>query len=103
MSVGVPITADAVLLNRHTHKELVDVAALLNQGRSRHATALRDTLTEPQRTSEQWPGSGENAPTAGVSPLEPPLISDRFTAKVKLPLILVVFWVLAQRVRASSA
>lgn len=51
-SVGVPITADAVLLNRHAHKELIDVAALLNQRRSRHAIALRDALTEASQASE---------------------------------------------------
>ncbi|MFB9626450.1 XRE family transcriptional regulator [Nonomuraea helvata] len=46
LEVSLPIVADAITLNRHAHKELVDVAALLTQHTSRQAAALRDALTD---------------------------------------------------------
>ncbi|MEV4113700.1 XRE family transcriptional regulator [Nonomuraea sp. NPDC049695] len=50
LRVSLPIVADAIILNRHAHKELIDVAALLTQHTSRQAAALRDALTDASRT-----------------------------------------------------
>ncbi|MEV4243505.1 hypothetical protein AB0J63_08865 [Streptosporangium canum] len=42
--------ADAVELNRHASKELVDVAALLTERKSSQAAVLREALTAAGRT-----------------------------------------------------
>ncbi|MEV0228695.1 XRE family transcriptional regulator [Nonomuraea sp. NPDC050786] len=49
LEVSLPIVADAITLNRHARKELVDVAALLAQHTSSQAAALRDALADAGR------------------------------------------------------
>ncbi|WP_206641333.1 XRE family transcriptional regulator [Nonomuraea polychroma] len=50
LQVSLPIVADAITLNRHAHKELIDVAALLTRHPSRQAAALLDALADASRT-----------------------------------------------------
>ncbi|WP_344584947.1 XRE family transcriptional regulator [Nonomuraea roseoviolacea] len=51
LDVGLPIVDDAVKLNRHAHKELVDVRALLRSRRSAHAETLAEALTTAGRSA----------------------------------------------------
>ncbi|MFF4779289.1 hypothetical protein ACFY05_41380 [Microtetraspora fusca] len=50
LRVGAPIVADAVELNRHAHKELAEVATLLDQRKSSHAGILHEELTAARST-----------------------------------------------------
>ncbi|MET9066382.1 XRE family transcriptional regulator [Streptosporangium sandarakinum] len=49
VEVSLPVVADAVELNRHARKELVDVAALLRRRKSSQATLLHEALTAAER------------------------------------------------------
>ncbi|MBB5774425.1 XRE family transcriptional regulator [Nonomuraea jabiensis] len=51
LDVGLPVVEDAVKLNRHAHKELVNVQALLRERRSPHADTLAEALTAGRQTS----------------------------------------------------
>ncbi|WP_214326009.1 hypothetical protein [Nonomuraea sediminis] len=51
LQVALPVVADAVELNRHAHKELVNVKVLLGERRSPLADTLEQALTTARRTS----------------------------------------------------
>lgn len=51
LAVGLPIVGDAVKLNRHAHKELVNVQVLLRERRSPHAETLAEALTAARQTA----------------------------------------------------
>ncbi|WP_068900542.1 DNA-binding protein [Planomonospora sphaerica] len=50
VAVSLPVVADAVELNRHARKELIDVAALLKQRKSSQAMPLQEALATAGRT-----------------------------------------------------
>ncbi|NUW46511.1 XRE family transcriptional regulator [Nonomuraea rhodomycinica] len=51
LDVGLPIVDDAVKLNRHAHKELVDVRTLLRSRRSAHVETVAEALTTARRST----------------------------------------------------
>ncbi|MEV4383114.1 XRE family transcriptional regulator [Streptosporangium sp. NPDC049644] len=53
VTVSLPIVADAVELNRHARKELVDVSALLEKRKSSHVITLQEALTTAGRTGQE--------------------------------------------------
>jgi hypothetical protein len=50
--VSLPIVTDAVALNRHARKELVDVVPLLKKRNSSQAIPLQEALVTVGRTDE---------------------------------------------------